>query len=227
MEERASVGVILGVAGGVLLLVACVGVPLGFGPRTLAASDALAQHYDLGALPFGFHLQPVLHVLPAGERVYVLNADDFVPEKLEHFEFKSPRSHGPPAPDAPLVDWSKIEALSSGSPPDQLFLVEYPLNQAESVIAGQFRALEWKQLSEIDAGGGRSAVDGGKIEWNGYMADFVRQREFRPGLRFVDQVRVNLSLRGECWIAYAVWPEQHTGSTEPVEELLGALRPLE
>ncbi len=232
--QRASLAVVFGVAGGFLVLLACIGTLVGFGPRTTPAEASLAEHYEVGELPFGFSIHPDLFLLPSAEQVYVLNGEDFAPVESKDVEAavgeqetEEKESEEGDKSEHGKVDWSAMQSLNDDSPPAQLFLVEYPIASAEKVIEQQFRDVQWKQLAEIEADGGRSAVDGGKLEWNGFMADYVHQREFRPGLRFSDQVRVNLSVGGKCWIAYAVWPEQHAGSTEPVKELLASLRPIE
>jgi hypothetical protein len=123
------------------------------------------------------------------------------------------------------VDWTLAKPTTEGGPPSEVFLVNYPWKQANSVISSNFQRVQWKELKYIESKGGRTAVDGGKLTWNGYAADYVLEREFRPGLRFQDRLRVNLTVNSECWVAYAVWPEQEAGSKEPAAEILAALRP--
>ena len=225
-QQRTSLGSVFGVGAGFLVLLICIAVLLGYGPRRRVASESLAEHYDVNSLPFGFVLQTEAYTLPGGEEVYVMNSPDFEPALPAEVESAIVDDKDGPRAGEEKVDWSSLQVAATGTPPAQLFLVKYPLSRAESVLKGQFRTLEWKDLSEIESKGGRSAVDGGKLEWNGYDADYVQQREYLPGLRFVDQVRVNLTLGGQCWIAYAVWPQQAAGSVAPVEKLLAALEPV-
>lgn len=148
-------------------------------------------------------------------------------EGLEEVEESEESSEGSENDEFEPYDWANIEVLSTDSAPQCLYLVQFPVGQAASVIRGQFQNLDWKQLSLIDAEGGRSAVDGGKLSWAGYGADFVRERNFVRGGGFWDVVRVNLSVGGECWVAYATWPSGHAGSSESVELLLEGLQPVE
>jgi|GEM_PF-1371014 len=245
-EEAQGVGpgAILGVSIGFLVLCGGLLVLFGFGTRSVDAREALAGSFELDAFPEGHRLLEVAHLLPGGERVFVVTdgssavepseleevasdvpepeADEPGGEDVEHADDEGVESEEEEDDD---YDWTAIEVLSEGTRPARLFLVRYPRARADSVIGSQFRHLHWRELSEIDASGGRAAVDGGELEWAGYAADFVRERQFIEGGRFRDTLRVNLSLGGECWIAYATWPEGHAGSTEPVTELLGSLRP--
>lgn len=228
------------VALGLLAVALCVLTPIFYGSSTFAAGAGLAQRYELGPLPAGFFLEEQGFRLPGGEQVFVFNdgleaaisAAGLVAEEEPEPQPEAPPAEPPeedgaegkstPAP----VDWSAIEPLSEGTAPTRLFLVRYPAARAESVIAEHFRGIEWKELRFIGTEGGSTAVDGGKLEWSGFGADYVRVRTFIPGGSFRDVLRVNLSLDGECWVAYAVWPELHAGSKEPVGELLASLRPV-
>jgi hypothetical protein len=93
-------------------------------------------------------------------------------------------------------------------------------------LNSQFRGLEWKDLLEIDVQGGSSVVGGGKLEWFGFDADWVRQRRFIVGGSFRDTMRVNLSLGHQCWVAYAIWRQGAQASEEVMGELLAALAPV-
>ena len=231
-----GLGQALVVALGLAAVAVCVLVPFFYGSRTLAAGPALAQSYALGKLPHDFELGPEAFLLPGGERVFVfgpglagapsegspgpiLAAAGLEREEGEGSEAQS----GTPG----FTDWASLSPVSTGTPPERLFLVKYPTGRASSVINEQFRSIEWKDLRDIEADGGRTAVDGGKLEWAEYAADFVQERTFVRGGTFRDSLRVNLSLGRECWIAYAVWPELDAGSKEVVRELLTALRPTQ
>ncbi|MFT7486067.1 MAG: hypothetical protein ACI9F9_001920, partial [Candidatus Paceibacteria bacterium] len=222
-QPRASFGAVFGIAAGFMILAACIGTLLGFGPSTAVAAETLGEHFSVGELPFGLQLHPEVFLLPGGEEVYAMRGEGVdlvqISKALKELEAESKQMKPGGAEEEP-VDWTAMQVNSTGGPPSQVFLVHYSLRQAESVIAKQFRALRWRELSEIEARGGHSAVGGGKLEWNGYSANYVRDRQFRRGLRFMDQVRVNLTVGGECWVAYGIWPDQHEGSKEKMAEVL-------
>jgi hypothetical protein len=222
----------LGVGLGLLAVALCILTPLFYGSSTFAAADRLALRYKLGELPPAYSLEESGILLPGGERIFVFSGgeegadsvgeflvtetDDSVATEADESTNRSAEDH---------IDWSKVEPLSEGSAPSRLFLVHYPTSRAKAVIDAHFRRLEWKDLRSIEPKGGSTAVDGGKLEWNGFGADYVQVRSFISGGAFRDVLRVNLSLEDECWVAYAVWPELHAGSKEPVQELLASLQP--
>jgi hypothetical protein len=235
--QRASLGAIVGVAIGLALLFVCVLAPVFYGSSTFAAPEGLAANFELEGLPHGFALEDTAYLLPGGERVFVFTDGSASPVAALDVVATASESAGegetasvpgsPHGEGAAPFDWSTVAALSKGAQPARLFLVHYPGARAESVILEQFRGLEWKDLRLIGTEGGRSAVDGGQLQWGEYAADFVRERTYIAGGSFRDALRVNLSLGRECWVAYAIWPDLHAGSQEPVEELLAALRPRE
>ena len=235
-----GLGQVLVVALGLAAVAVCVLVPFFYGSRTRAAGPALEQSYELGEMPHGFELGPEAFLLPGGERVFVFGAGLAgasskgptgltLEETLAGAGLEPEGVEGSEAPSGPsdFTDWASLRPVNTGGPPAFLFLVQYPSGRASSVINEQFRGIEWKELRDIEAEGGRTAVDGGKLEWGEYAADFVQERNFVRGGTFRDSLRVNLSLGRECWIAYAVWPELDAGSKEVVRELLAALRPTQ
>lgn len=71
--------------------------------------------------------------------------------------------------------------------------------------------------------------DGGTIPWAGYAAPYVRVREFEliDGVgRFVESVRVNLTLGAHCCVLYLRWPPGEAGDREGALTMLAALEPL-
>lgn len=231
-----GLGQVLVVALGLAAVAVCVLVPLLYGSRTLPAGPALAQSYELGELSHDFELGPEAFLLPGGERVFVLGpglagapSEGSPGPILAAAGLEREAGEGSEAQSgtAAFTDWGSLSPVSTGTAPARLFLVQYPIGRAASVIDEQFRRIEWKDLRHIEAKGARTAVDGGKIEWGEFAADFVQERTFVRGGTFRDSLRVNLSLGRECWIAYAVWPELNAGSKEVVGEVLGALRPTQ
>ena len=223
-SARASLRSVFGVALGLMIVALCAVTVFTYGTTTLAAAPGLAEHFELGALPFRFQLQEDLVVLPSGEQVYVLSRPGELPQVppglLAGNSGVSAKESEFPAP----VDWSAVQVEKENGPPSAIFLVKYPNSTANATIEQQFRQVQWKELRFIESKGGRTAIDGGKLQWNGFGADFVHGREFFPELRFADHVRVNLTTGGQCWVAYGVWPEQEAGSKEVMAQFLGALR---
>lgn len=230
---------VFGVGAGLLLIAACIAVVALFGWRTAPADEELGTRYALAELPFEFALHDDVFLLPGGERVFMLRppSGEAPTEGDVTQEVRDAGAEGEPADEGEGsdategtgaddldVDWAAVTPTSTGEPPSELYLVEYPLELGGAVIDSQFRSLQWRDLSLIESEGGSTPVEGGRIEWAGYAADFVRVRRFSSGPTFRDVLRVNLSVGRECWIAYAIWPPLSEGSTEPVRRLLDAIQ---
>ncbi len=229
--EPATPGGILGSAIGILALLGCLTVVITYGSRLFDSAEGLGESFKFNEVPGALALQEEAFLLPTGEKVYILSdgvvVEDGseVTEMLMGFDIQHGVGSGESG-DEEAYDWSGVEILSQETSPSRVFLVQYPRERADSVIRSQFQGIDWRDLTEIDADGGRAAVEGGKLRWSGYSADFVRERTFIEGGTFRDTVRVNLSLGQECWIAYAIWPVSHEGSSAKVGELLSAFEPL-
>jgi hypothetical protein len=223
---RESVSWVLGLGLGLAVIAACAAALLLVRARPLDPAEALRGSFEVGALPFGMRLDAALE-LPGGETVVVLaderelelDAGDVVDAGA------APEEDAEPSTEQEKPDWAALEELEPGGPPARLFLVRYPEAAAEAALDRGFRSLEWRDLAELGAEGGRVAVEGGRLDWGPFAADYVRERRFLHGPAFQDSVRVNLARPGQYWIAYAFWPRDHAGSWEPLEELLAALRP--
>jgi hypothetical protein len=127
------------------------------------------------------------------------------------------------APALPL-DWSRLPEGPAGTPPVRVYLLRYGEGGATRALARHFRNLEWRELADIEERGGRTVVEGGRLRWGEFDADFVRERRFLPGPGFQDSLRINLGLPKRYWIAFAFWPRGLPGSKEPCELLLKSLR---
>lgn len=234
---RESISGVLGVGFGLALLGWCALALWRVGPDPLDARAVLDADFELGTLPFGLELGEALR-FASGETIVVLaDASDFElpleqelagedPAREEDSPEEGAPADGEPK-EPPKVDWSKVVEGEAGTPPARVYLVRYSASGARSALARQFRDLEWRELADIEPQGGRAVVDGGRVRWGEYAADYVRERRFLPGLRFQDSVRVNLTLPERYWIAYAYWPPGLPGSKEPVETVLAALRARE
>ncbi|MCB9916211.1 MAG: hypothetical protein H6828_13870 [Planctomycetes bacterium] len=231
-ERRASLGGVFGVALGLALIALCVAALLR-GPQRLPAATVLAEAFApcerLGALT----LEPEARVLPGGERVLTFTDGselEVTPAELVERRGMGPgmgpgMGQSPAAPDVEPFDWSSVTPEVRGAPPARLYLVGFPAEAGEAVLASAFRGLEWRELADLPKEGGAAVVGGGKLEWAGYAADWVRERRFLEGGSFRDTLRVNLTLGRRCWIAYALWPERSEGSEAAVAALLAELAP--
>jgi len=231
---------VFGVGLGLCFIVLFVLTIVGYGPRARTAASLLEGSFALGALPEGLAVEPLALRLPGGEEVVTIGNGQPLPvtpkELIEPNPFEGmgpggrpggPPGAGPGAPEVEKFDWSSVEPEAEDTLPARVYLVHYPERRGPALLTMQFRGLRWRDLSEIPAKGGSAVVDGGKLEWSGFAADFVRERRFLEGGSFRDTVRVNLSLGRSCWVAYAIWPEREEGSEEKVREVLAALRPGE
>jgi len=227
-RERESLVGVFGIGLGLSILLACVYTLIGYGTRSMAPTEALGGAFEVGAFPGTYQLEDEAVLLPSGERVVVIsNGEEFefdpVPVIKSARGGRGGMGHGQ---DFVPYDWKGIAIGAEGAGPARLYLVNYPLGRASKVLASGFRDLQWRELSDIGAEGGKAVVDGGKLEWAGYSADFVRERLFIKGGSFRDMLRVNLSIGSSCWVAYAIWPRESVGSTEIVREILGGLSPI-
>lgn len=237
-------GGVLGVGVGLLLALLCALYILAPRPLSAPAADVLAGELQLDEARLGeLRLDPQARLLPSGEEVLVLSDGiELAVDPAELTRADSPGGHGSMGRgrgvDVEPYDWGALESEQTGAPPARLYLVHFPAKRGEEVLRAQFRGLEWRDLSEIGKQGGVAVVGGGKLDWCGYEADWVRERRFIPAdeqskaaegeprsARFRDTLRVNLTLGRHVWIAYAIWQESSEGSVEVVEGILGAFSP--
>ncbi len=240
-QKPESLAGVFGVGLGLVIIALLVLTIVGYGPKTTTASSVLDGTFEVGELPEGLTLEPHALLLPTGERVVTIGNGAPLPVGPAELIDRSPGGgpggmggmgrggggpgSGPGSPGFEEYDWAGVEVKVEDSLPARLYLVNYPERRAPGVLTRQFSGLRWRDLSEISAKGGSAVIGGGKIEWSGYSADFVRQRRFIEGGVFRDTIRVNLSLGQECWIAYAIWPASEAGSERVVREVLAVLRP--
>lgn len=228
---RESIAGVLGVGLGLLVIAVCALMLLRMGPQPLDARAELERDFELGELPFG--LAPGgAYRFSSGETVVELTDGRVLGIDVET-ELESPDAElapetmletGTAPPETPKPDWGALPEGEAGTPPARVFLVRYTADGAERTLARQFRNLEWRELADIEALGGRAVVEGGRLRWGEYAPDFVRERRFKADPpRFQDSLRVNLALPGRYWIAYAYWPEGLPGSSAPLEAVLAAL----
>jgi hypothetical protein len=227
-ERRESLGGVLGIGLGLLILAMCVLAVLNRAPKRGAAAEVLAESFTIAELPGAFVLEEQAITLPAREQIFTFS--DGSELEIEPGELVTSQGrHGGPGGemgDFEEFDWSAVKPESKGDLPARFLLVRFPTSRAESILNSQFRGLSWRDLSELSAKGGSTVVGGDKLNWAGYSADWVRQRRFIEGGSFRDTMRVNLSLGSECWIGYAIWPELAEGSEGALSRLLDALKPV-
>lgn len=239
-REPESLAGVFGVGLGLVIIALLVLTIVGYGPKTTTASSVLAGTFEVGELPEGLSLEPHALLLPTGEKVVTFGNGAPLPVGPAELIDRGPGGGpggmgrggggggpgpGPGSPGFEAYDWAGVEVKAEDSLPARLYLVTYPKRRAPGVLTRQFSGLRWRDLSEIPAKGGTAVIGGGKVEWSGYAADFVRQRRFIEGGTFRDTIRVNLSLGQECWIAYAIWPAGHIGSEDVVSDVIAGLRP--
>ncbi len=241
-EGQESLGGVLGMGVGFLFLLACVLAVFFYGPRSLAAGELLAESFKVDGSLSGLTLDPEALVLPKGERVFTFSDGGELRVGVQEIVVEDSKEGGrgrgsdskDDGDDFEPFDWSALEVKVANGPPARFYLVNFTGDRAESVLLGAFSGLEWKELSELGAKGGSAVVGGGKLEWAGYDADWVRERRFLAPApedgtsrgTFRDTLRVNLSLGRECWIGYAIWREGEEGGEQRVSELLDGLLPL-
>lgn len=238
-------GRVVGIAVALLVLVlaaaAILGVP--FEPfdevtlfrepvESIAPEEALAPHFAPGELPFDFRLETALR-LATGEVVVSLEnddprAEDAADEQEEDAETEESDGDGSkdddrPDPEEFTVARRERNALEDGTPPTEVWLARYPRDDAESALARHFRRRsgddDEPKLDET------ITLDGGRLPWGRYDADFVHERDYDEGGHFSDALRVNLTRGTQCWILFAEWPRDYRGSRAPVEALLEGLPP--
>lgn len=242
--------------GAALAVLAIAGALLLLDPLTeVNAGEELASHFELNALPFGFRVEGA-HRLMTQEVVVALGADDprvaTTPEldvtsepvgdtdaeaeaeaKADADSEADAASHDADdeLPAAEAEDRER-HAQDDGTPPSRLFLVRYPRREAQSVLEQQMRrhteSLDQPHGGEQDDDSREQllTIDGGRLPWGEFDADFVLERKYTSDGHFEDVLRVNLTREQQCWVLFALWPRDYRGSREPVEALLEALRPV-
>ncbi|MCA8982009.1 MAG: hypothetical protein H6831_09410 [Planctomycetes bacterium] len=222
------------------LVLACAGMLLFLDPLTeVNAADEMAVHFVASELPFGFRVERA-HRLMSQELVVELESDDPRAGAMPAVEVGSEDSADPGETNDPveqeLEEDRERHALEDGTPPARVFLVRYPRRNAQAVLAEQM-ARHGEELGMHGGDGGGDGddeedheqlltIDGGRLPWGDYDADFVLERKYTSGGHFEDVLRVNLTRGQQCWVMFALWPRDYRGSRAPVEALLDALRPV-
>jgi len=230
----ARAGQVVGVAFALFAIALAALTLLGLPMETRNGSNELATHFVMGELPFDFRIAESRKLL--GSEVYVaferddprevsaaaVEAEDLVVGDEDATQDAAPG-------DERTGKLREEHALEDGTPPSLFYLVRYPADDSKSVLSRQFERHTDGEMSR-GKGNGRGegtklTVDGGRLRWGAYDADFVLERKYEDGGHFTDTVRVNLTHGTECWILFALWPQDYRASREPVEQLLAALPP--
>lgn len=142
---------------------------------------------------------------------------------------EDPEGDGDADGDEPRLSETAAErerfAVEDGTPPSVVWLMRYPRDRALAVLQREMKRKVEDPRAEPSKKNLELTVDGGRLAWGDYEADYVQEREYEVGDHFTDVVRVNLTLGDECWILVALWPRDYRGSTEPIARLLEALPP--
>ncbi|MEZ6015810.1 MAG: hypothetical protein R3F49_11890 [Planctomycetota bacterium] len=243
---------VIGVALGVLLLLACVGTlyMLGrSGAQPLDAQAVLSERFERAG-PFPFELAVQGASRESGGR-------ELVRLESPRAATVTPARPWPDGDAAAAPDWDGLPSVE-GAAPVRAALAWYPLKSAEKVMREQFTALRFDSGHGGDGGGGGGASgghggggstgghggsatsgeppkapgpklqDAGTVSWAGYAAPYVRLREFEldgTSGRFQETVRVNLTTGPRCCVLYLRWAPGELGSREATSELLASLAP--
>jgi hypothetical protein len=230
---------VIGVAFGLALIAALVLLVLGRTARPIDGHALVAASFDLGELPFGLQITGASE-LTGGERVVRLEVPGAEEPERRAPEPAPGDATGDAPADAPAdatgdatgdmddaqrFDWSKVEEGPPGTPPIRAFLIWYPAGSGERALARQFRDVVWQDLRDFGVKGGRMMTAKGTLDWAGYDAGYVVERELEQGGTFRDWMRVNLSVGGKACVLVARWARGSPCARERVEELLGRLGP--
>lgn len=209
----------------------------------VSAGDELASHFAVSELPFGFRVEGARRLMTQ-ELVVTLDSDDSRRSATPDIEVTASDSEGEAesteaadgeAEDPTVDEDRERHAQADGTPPSSVYLVRYPRRSAQRVLA---RQMARHTLSMEGPGGGRDGdtdeelaeelltIEGGRLPWGDYDADFVLERKYTSDGHFEDVLRVNLTRGQQCWVLFAVWPRGYRGSRDPVEALLDALQPV-
>jgi hypothetical protein len=233
--RRESVGGVLGVGFGLVLIAALVLAVVSQRARSLEPGPLLERWFEPVELPFG--LVPVEAARQPGGETLLRLSDPDAPAEASRTPL--PRD-APPAP----VDWAGLEVGPEGTPPTEALLVTWPLRVAARQLDSLFAAGAGPMsrgggrggpmvpppggggdpLAGLGPQGGRRVLERGDLPWGAFAAPYVLERSFEPGGTFVDTLRVNLSTAREPLVLFLRWPRGLPASTERATDLLAVLR---
>jgi hypothetical protein len=252
--ERESVLGVVGIAFGVVVIALAVGalVMLGRPSPPLEGEALLRERFArAGPFPYGLVVVGAERELDGREVVRLEGSRGVVAALAEGALGTERDAASEPsaaeAASAPPIDWDALPVVA-GTDPARAALAWSPRERAERLLRDEFTALRF-ETREMGPGGGPGGgggpgrgkpdeppeapppklQDGGTIHWAGYAAPYVRLREFEleNGVpRFVESVRVNLTVGSRCCVLYLRWPHGEAGSREKTLEVLAALEPL-
>jgi hypothetical protein len=228
-ERRESIGGVLGVSFGLLLLALLVVSVLRFGSvgGHFDGQEGVAELFRDGRLPAGFELVESAK-LQTGDVVYRLR------RPLEEEE-----AEAVPPQDEEAEEVPPEEEEAEETPPDEILLVEYARASAaaaafrpEDEVGGEAREareassklIEWRKSPTFSW---FTPLRGGQISWGAWNADYAVHRAFHEGGSWREAARVNLSQPGRNLLLFALWPEKVLSKDEELEKILERVALLE
>lgn len=237
-DAPAPAGRIVTVAFGLLALFGIVSLLAQDDPlRPLDPFEALGDHVEVGELPYGFRFGDAMTL--SAERAYVqlvrddprmsvTEADEVLAGVDAARRAEAANDDGADEGASRISDTAaerERHAHEDGTPPGVIWLMRYPRASALDVLKREMKRKTEDPDGEPPKDELELTVDGGRLVWGDFDADYVQEREYTKGDHFTDVLRVNLTLGDECWILVAEWPRDYRGSTEPVARVLEALPP--
>jgi hypothetical protein len=219
-ERRGALGVWLGLVA-VLLIAGLAFVATRSWAAPLDPRAELERLLAFEELPFELAPVAALRLEAGGERVVKLE-----PPAVE----EAPRVEAPalePGPQAapPPFEWAEIAVGPAGSAPVQVFVIARAKGSKPAALDAAVRTVEWKDLRDVGAQGGRVPLEKGELGWHGWVVDWVIERELEQGGTFRDWARADLSADGPALLLVARWGRGLPATKETLERLIGALAP--
>ncbi len=189
----------LGIALGLLLLVALVLMPLSLRGSEVDGAERLSSYFAAGRPPWGFELTEAAK-RPSGETVL----------RLARPEGQGPLTSADPE-EIVLIEYGGRGALAR--------LFRRP-DDDENRRSSE-KKVKWEEEPDFEW---HSKVEFGEVEWGRWRADYAVERHFQEGGTWRDSVRVNLGQPGRLLALFAQWPVGQEHSPRRLRELLATIR---
>lgn len=170
--------------------------------------------------------------VPFGSRIVVVEDRRLAPETPLAPKHDAPTDEVSKDGEEPRFDWKKV-AIPSTTPAPRKLVFVFPddREKGRARVEEILRDLEWTDLDDLGAQGGRTLVAKDKVAWRGFDAAWAHLREFERAVEFGgtfrDSIQVDLSLARSPCLMTAIWTRGEPASRAELTALLARLTPAD